>query len=87
MLPSSALFTVASFPLKPGQVSISPILYKHIFRTKVFAQLLCAYNLGFVILWQKDLGAKAVIKMLVKLTPGDLTGWKNTQLTNLRSGV
>jgi hypothetical protein len=25
---------------------------------------------GFVILWQKDFGAKAAHKMLVKLTPG-----------------
>jgi hypothetical protein len=41
---------------------------------------------GFVIFWQKDLGAKAVIKMLVKLTPGDLTGWQNAQLTTLRRG-
>jgi hypothetical protein len=27
---------------------------------------------GFVIFWQKDLGAKAAHKMLVKLTPGRL---------------
>ena len=26
---------------------------------------------GFVIFWQKDFGAKAALKMLVKLTPGD----------------
>jgi hypothetical protein len=26
---------------------------------------------GFVIFWQKDFGAKAAHKMLVKLTPGD----------------
>ncbi len=29
---------------------------------------------GFVIFWQKDFGAKAAHKMLVKLTPGD-KGW------------
>jgi hypothetical protein len=27
-------------------------------------------QLGFVIFWQKDFGAKAAHKMLVKLTPG-----------------
>jgi hypothetical protein len=27
---------------------------------------------GFVIFWQKDFGAKAVHKMLVKLTPGGI---------------
>jgi hypothetical protein len=31
---------------------------------------------GFVIFWQKDFGAKAAHKMLVKLTPGG----KNLQL-------
>ncbi len=29
---------------------------------------------GFVSFWQKDFGAKAAHKMLVKLTPGD-KGW------------
>jgi hypothetical protein len=33
-------------------------------------QLLCAYHFGFVIYWQKDFGAKATHKMLVKLTSG-----------------
>jgi hypothetical protein len=40
------------------------------FVKKFFAQLLCAYNLGVVIFWQKDFGAKAAHKMLVKLAPG-----------------
>ncbi len=30
---------------------------------------------GFVILWQKAFGAKAALKMLVKLTPGH-TDWQ-----------
>ncbi len=30
---------------------------------------------GFVIFWQKEFGAKAPHKMLVKLTPGD-RNWK-----------
>jgi hypothetical protein len=29
---------------------------------------------GFVIFWQKDFGAKAAHKMLVKLTPGSSIG-------------
>jgi hypothetical protein len=29
-------------------------------------------QLGFVIFWHMDFGAKAVHKILVKLTPGDL---------------
>ncbi len=37
---------------------------------KLFAQLLNAYNLGFLIFWRKDFGAKVAHKMLVKLTLG-----------------
>ncbi len=51
------------------QLSISPIFYEQLFHTEVFAQLLCAFNLGL-----KDLGAKAAHKMLVKLTPGGSMG-------------
>ncbi len=36
-------------------------------------------KLGFVIFWQKDFGAKAAHKMLVKLTPGE----RNWQLISL----
>jgi hypothetical protein len=50
-------------------VSISPIFYEQLFCTKVFAQLLCAYKLGFVNFWQKDFGTKVAHKMLMKLTP------------------
>jgi hypothetical protein len=32
---------------------------------------------GFVIFWQKDFGAKAAHKMLVKLTPG----WRHVMVT------
>ncbi len=31
-------------------------------------------QVGFVIFWRKDLGAKAANKMLVKLTPGGSVG-------------
>ena len=37
---------------------------------KSFEQLFCTYNLGFVFFCQKEIGAKATCKMLVKLTEG-----------------
>jgi len=40
-------------------------------------------KLGFVIFWQKDFGAKAAHKMLVKLTPGCISyAAKNHKNTN-----
>ncbi len=36
---------------------------------KVFCAAFMCLQFGFVIFWQKDFGAKAVNKMLVKLTP------------------
>jgi hypothetical protein len=51
-------------------VSISPIFYEQLFRTKVFCATFMCLQFGFVIFWQKDFGAKAAHKMLVKLTPG-----------------
>ncbi len=36
----------AAFVQPTSLVSISPIFYKQLFRTNVFAQLICAYNLG-----------------------------------------
>jgi hypothetical protein len=52
------------------QVSISPIFYKQRFHKKVFCAAFMCLQFGFVIFWQKDFGAKAAHKMLVKLTPG-----------------
>jgi hypothetical protein len=51
-------------------VSISPIFYKQFFHTKFFLAAFMCLQFGFVIIWQKDFGAKAAHKMLVKLTPG-----------------
>ena len=59
-----------SFCVVRLKVSISPTFYKQIFCTKVFVQLLCAYNLGVYFFWQNEIGAKAPCKMLVKLTVG-----------------
>ncbi len=56
--------------LKWGQVSISLIFYEQFFHTKVFNAAFMCFQFGFVIFWRKDFGAKAVHKMLVKLTPG-----------------
>jgi len=49
------------------------ILVKFTVIPKFFAQCL---EFGFVIFWQKDFGAKAAHKMLVKLAPGGIIGSK-----------
>jgi hypothetical protein len=49
--------------------SISPILYKQLFQTKVFCAAFMCLQFGLVIFWQKDFGTKGAHKMLVKLTP------------------
>jgi hypothetical protein len=54
------------------QVSISPIFYEQLFRTKGFCAAFVCLEFEFVIFWWKDFGAKKAHKMLVKLTPGDL---------------
>jgi hypothetical protein len=52
-------------------VLISPIFYEQLFHMKVFcAAFIIRLQFGFVIFWQKDFGAKAAHKMLVKYTPG-----------------
>jgi len=51
-------------------VSISPIFYKQLFYTKVLCAAFTCLQFGFVIFWQKDFGARAAHKMLVKLTLG-----------------
>ncbi len=50
-------------------LSISPIFYKQLFIIKVLCPPFMCLQFGFVIFWQKDFGAKAAHKMLVKLTP------------------
>jgi len=51
-------------------VSISPIFYEQIFCMKVSCAAFMCLQFGYVIFWRKDFDAKAVHKMLVKLTPG-----------------
>jgi hypothetical protein len=51
-------------------VSISPIFYEQLFCTKVFCAAFMCIQFGFVIFWQKDFGAKAAHKMLLKLIRG-----------------
>jgi hypothetical protein len=53
------------------QVSISPIFYEQIFHMKVFCAAFMCLQFWFLIFWQKDFGAKAAHKMLVKLTPAE----------------
>ena len=50
------------------QVSISPTFYEQLFCTKVFFAAFLYLQFGFVIFWQKEIGAKDVHKILVKLT-------------------
>jgi hypothetical protein len=51
-------------------VSISPLFYEQLFHTKALCAAIMCLQFEFVIFWQKHFGAKAVHKMLVKLTPG-----------------
>jgi hypothetical protein len=50
-------------------VSISPIFYEQLYHTKVFCAAFMCSQLGFVISWRKNFGAKAAHNMLVKLAP------------------
>ncbi len=54
-----------------SQVSISPIFYEQLFCMKVFCAAFMCLQVGLIIFWQKDFGAKVAHKMLLKLTPGD----------------
>jgi len=51
-------------------LSILPTFYEQFFHTKVFCTAFLNFQFGFVVFWQKNIGEKAVRKMLVKLTPG-----------------
>jgi hypothetical protein len=62
--------TDANKCLLPG--GISPIFYEQLCRTKVFRTAFMCLQIGYVIFWRKDFGAKAANKMLVKLTPGGI---------------
>jgi hypothetical protein len=46
------------------------MFYEQLFCMKVFCAAFMCLQFGFVIFWQKDFGAKAAHKLLVKLTPG-----------------
>jgi len=49
-------------------MSISQTFYEHLFRTKIFSGYFKSLQIGFDIFWQKEIGAKAAHKMLVKWT-------------------
>jgi hypothetical protein len=57
-------------------VSISPIFYEQLFCAKDFCAAFMCLKFGFIIFWQKDFGAKAAHKILVKLTLGGSMGPK-----------
>ena len=71
--------TIKLLPQSPMTflVSISPIFHEQPFRTKVFCPAFMCLQFGFVIFWEKDFGAKARNKTLVKLTPGSSL-WNST---------
>jgi len=52
------------------QVSISKAFYVQLFWSKVFRAAFLYLQFGFVIFSQKNIGAKAPCKMLMKLTTG-----------------
>jgi len=52
------------------KVSISPTFYDQLFSYKCIFQAILYLQFGFVIFSQKNTGAKAACKMLVKLTKG-----------------
>jgi hypothetical protein len=52
------------------KLSISPTLYKQLFHTKEFCKSFLYLQFDFVIFWQKNIGAKASSKVLVKFAQG-----------------
>jgi len=62
----------------PDRCQFHQYIMSSFFIPKFFVRLLCAYNLGLLFFWQKDFDARAVHKILVKLTPG----WKGMSGTN-----
>jgi hypothetical protein len=50
-------------------VSISPKSYARLFRTKALREAFLYLDSRFVLFWRKNIGVKAVRKILVKLTP------------------
>ena len=64
-------------PMTIRKVTISSIFYVQLFHLKVFHIAFWCLRLRFVFFWQKEFGAKAAHKMLVKLTIGDRM-WKKS---------
>jgi hypothetical protein len=50
-------------------MTISPTFYEQIFCSKEFCKVFLKLQLGFVIFWPNNIGAKAGGKMLAELTP------------------
>ncbi len=56
------------------QESISPTFYARIFCTKVLRKIFLFLDFRFVLFWRKNIGAKASRILLMKLTPGSMSG-------------
>ena len=60
---------IQKFGFHPSeQVSISPTIYEQLFCMKVFCATFLYLQFGFINFWQKEIGAKVVHKLPVKLT-------------------
>jgi hypothetical protein len=75
-LPCSFLSSMKSVGIKRAVVNFTIIL-----RAAFFVQKFCAQLFWFVLFWRKNIGAKAVLKMLVKLNTDKLIMSMNYILT------
>ncbi len=58
--------------MESSRIPLWSISYEQLFCSKVFCTAFMYLQFRFVIFWQKNFGAKAAHKLLVKLTPGRL---------------
>jgi len=56
-------------PHSTGRLEISPTFYEQLFWMKMFCKALLYWQFGFVIFWQKNIGAKAAIVKIDSITP------------------
>jgi hypothetical protein len=59
------------------------MFYEQLIHMKVFCAAFMCLQFALVIFWQKDFGAKAAHKMLVKMTPSLLESIKGCSLTEI----
>ncbi len=72
----------ANQPWRRNQVWLLPTFHELLFHMKVLCKAFLYLQFGFVIFWQKNIGAKAAHKMLVKFTTAVQTSSEPFQLSN-----